>query len=194
MNCLGFGHGTRNCNMNARCDKCAGNHVTTNCESDTVVKCANCGQQHQGSDRSCPKRAECIKIRKDAAKKKQTGRKRAPAFNEENFPRLRHVVPNLTPLPLNNKPPSGTSSVHDRLRAAAESIPPPLSSQPPSGLTGAWAIPPNHRADESNLYSPEVIQEFSMNLFQRLMTCRCKQDQIHAAISVVSEFLGKYGP
>ncbi|XP_055523130.1 uncharacterized protein LOC129717292 [Wyeomyia smithii] len=28
MNCLGFGHGTRNCNMNARCDKCAGNHVT----------------------------------------------------------------------------------------------------------------------------------------------------------------------
>ncbi|XP_065090358.1 uncharacterized protein LOC135711412 [Ochlerotatus camptorhynchus] len=63
--CLSFGHGTKNCHMKPRCDKCAMAHSTAICAQagDTVPKCVNCGGTHLTTTRDCPKRTEFIASR-----------------------------------------------------------------------------------------------------------------------------------
>ncbi|XP_065088066.1 uncharacterized protein LOC135709609 [Ochlerotatus camptorhynchus] len=110
-NCLAFGHGTNNCHMKARCCKCAGAHNTTACkkEEEAEPKCVNCHSNHLDSDRRCPKRVAFIQIRQQASTRNQPGRhrnNRAPLVNKDTFPVLpaRRMVPNLAPLPLNQRP------------------------------------------------------------------------------------------
>lgn len=92
QNCLHFGHGARNCHMYSRCNRCGDAHHTDECEQEATVKlrCANCQGQHQATDRSCPKRAEFLQIRKKASTTNQPGRKptKLPEYSPNSFPPL----------------------------------------------------------------------------------------------------------
>lgn len=56
--CQRFGHGSKNCNMDPVCVKCAKQHLTTDCQNKAGVDeptCANCGDKHVASFSRCPK-------------------------------------------------------------------------------------------------------------------------------------------
>lgn len=53
--CQRFGHAQSRCTANPKCVKCAGNHLTSDCNIDkqTPPKCVNCKQQHPASYQGC---------------------------------------------------------------------------------------------------------------------------------------------
>jgi hypothetical protein len=55
-NCQGFGHVAAKCKDKPKCLKCCGEHKTTSCTADAVVrKCANCGSSdHTAAYKGCP--------------------------------------------------------------------------------------------------------------------------------------------
>ena len=55
--CQGYGHLWRKCSAPYRCGRCAEQHGTRTCKSNTV-KCASCGSGHRASKRNCPNRAK----------------------------------------------------------------------------------------------------------------------------------------
>lgn len=92
MRCLHFGHGTRNCRMNPRCNNCAQPHVTEECSivNPEAYKCANCGDQHRANERVCVKRSDYISIRKQASTRNQPGRRvnNPPPVTISTYPNL----------------------------------------------------------------------------------------------------------
>ncbi|XP_058448904.1 uncharacterized protein LOC131428864 [Malaya genurostris] len=92
MRCLNFGHGTRNCHLQPRCNNCGQVHLTSSCpaEGDAVLKCIHCGEGHRSTDKQCRKREEYKQIRKRASQNHQPGRKpnKGPVFNNGEFPLL----------------------------------------------------------------------------------------------------------
>lgn len=54
-NCQAFGHTKTYCSRLSRCVKCAGKHVSTECNKtkEAVAKCVNCGGSHPASYRGC---------------------------------------------------------------------------------------------------------------------------------------------
>ncbi|XP_055614932.1 uncharacterized protein LOC129761241 [Toxorhynchites rutilus septentrionalis] len=126
-NCQRFGHGTKNCYMQARCGKCAGNHSMASCglADDQKSKCANCDGEHQASNRSCPKRAEFVTIRQKATTSNQPSRRKRnvrplPITSDAEYPAFqqRHQVPNLHPLPLNSQRNTNTSPATNQIDEA----------------------------------------------------------------------------
>lgn len=51
--CQHFGHSTRMCRGNIRCDFCAGHHDSRICQNRGKLECVNCGESHQASSRLC---------------------------------------------------------------------------------------------------------------------------------------------
>lgn len=51
--CQKFGHGSNSCRSNIRCGKCAEEHGTEECRTETR-KCVNCNGEHQADNRECP--------------------------------------------------------------------------------------------------------------------------------------------
>lgn len=55
--CQQWGHATSNCFRRPRCVRCAGNHLTKDCEKHTtgqvVIKCVNCDGKHQANNIEC---------------------------------------------------------------------------------------------------------------------------------------------
>lgn len=71
--CQMHGHTQKYCNRQARCVKCAGKHLTSNCnkKSNEQAKCANCGEAHPASYRGCSVAKELQKMRDDALRKQK---------------------------------------------------------------------------------------------------------------------------
>lgn len=58
--CQGYGHVQASCrDPNPRCGKCAGAHLTRDCNS-LIRKCVNCGGAHQSGDRYCPTQMKAV--------------------------------------------------------------------------------------------------------------------------------------
>ena len=196
--CLWFGHGTRNCKMIPRCDKCAGAHRSSTClqPDDSEPKCANCDQNHRATSRSCPKRAEFIRIRKAASTANQNGRHRKPppAHTPDQFPpiRTRHVVPVLEPLPLpnssqpNRSTPAAKFSAQPRLAAAAA-----LSNQgptPPPGLSYAGVTSGTFAGsteDDPQLSTEELVKIISA-AFEIQRKYKTRSQQLAAIVALIS--------
>lgn len=53
--CQQWGHSQRGCHATTRCVKCAGPHVSRECDGKNPKKCANCGGSHPANFRGCPK-------------------------------------------------------------------------------------------------------------------------------------------
>lgn len=204
-NCLAFGHGARNCHMLPRCGKCAGRHPTDSCTSmdeGADPQCANCGDKHEGFNRGCPKRAEFIEIRKKASAKNQRGRDRRPPRpppeSEEHFPQLRYQVPNLPPLQPNHQaqrlPARGDPRPSAQQRLSAAAAAPSRSTPPPGWGNQERNNPPVDPLDDGTRFPTQAIMGFAQNLFERLLSCRSKRDQINAVCETVQDFINKYGP
>jgi len=54
-NCQQIGHSKNYCHLDAKCNKCAGNHASKNCpqNDDHISKCVNCGGDHKAIYRGC---------------------------------------------------------------------------------------------------------------------------------------------
>src|SRR5277367_2207036 len=57
FNCQGYGHKANVCTRKTRCGKCAQEHDTRECESETM-QCANCKDSHHAWHQECPKRQQ----------------------------------------------------------------------------------------------------------------------------------------
>lgn len=175
FNCLGFGHGGKNCHLKRRCAKCGGEHITSQCIQDSLGKCLNCNGEHSSTDRKCPKRAEFVKIRQQATTKNQPNRRKAPpALVEQNFPPLqpRRPVPNLAPLPLD-----------PRLRAEMNPPPPGFSQEPRPTQT------PEVEEKGNDLYTPTELLNIFQQMSAALRGCKTKTQQIE----VLTSFIIQYG-
>ena len=166
-NCLNYGHGTKNCHIKSRCMKCAGPHRTVDClvEEAEQIKCLNCDKEHATNSRSCPKRAEFIKIRSEIANRQRPSNRKS-------------VQPSVTPTP------PATSSTLPFPPPPTGGVP---SRDPPGFLSYAQAasMPPA----SSNLYSMEQLATLFLKLDQQTKACRTNQEQI----AVMMTFYYRHG-
>jgi hypothetical protein len=67
--CQAFGHTQKFCSKEQRCVKCAGRHVTSDCQKSKtqLPKCVNCGEGHPANYRGCVVAKELQKIRNKKA-------------------------------------------------------------------------------------------------------------------------------
>lgn len=193
--CLMFGHGTKNCHITARCEKCGAQHEVKKCplmESADPV-CANCGEAHKATSKSCPKRAEFIAARKRASTNNQPGRKRVPANNTEIPPIApRYQVPLLQPLPLPNRSPAAATGVLPRSSGQARTFAEATATHnhfTPPGFSGNRGGDPPNKDSTSTLYTTEELVPIFQHLGTSLRSCRTKYDQIYT----LGLFLIQYG-
>ncbi|EDS42442.1 conserved hypothetical protein [Culex quinquefasciatus] len=104
--------GFMNCFIKSRCVTCGGEHKTQACNTineNIEAKCFNCGGDHSTKNRSCPKRAEFVKIRQQATTRHQPNRRKTPpAFTDVDFllwpGKLRLPFPNQQAMANSSKP------------------------------------------------------------------------------------------
>ena len=172
MNCLHFGHGTRHCHRASRCNRCGEAHSTEKCPAeDCDPRCANCGGKHPATDKTCGKRAEFLKIRRQATIGKQPGRRidRRANFSanyDANFPPLN---PNLA------EPPKKQSGIPPGFQRTSRSEPPP----------SAW----NSEAASSTLHTNAELMKIFVDMSNALRGCKSKFEQIQ----VLGTFVIQYG-
>ena len=104
--CQRLGHGSMNCQMQARCVKCGGDHLTSECSikktETSKCRCVNCGEAHPASYKGCShyKEAMATRQRLKATKPNPTtenhtipqNKATPPALNLKNFPTLKQNV------------------------------------------------------------------------------------------------------
>ena len=57
FNCQQYGHKAPSCKEAPKCKKCAGDHNSRDCKSESAVpKCINCNLNHESNHPSCPAR------------------------------------------------------------------------------------------------------------------------------------------
>lgn len=187
MNCLYHGHGTRNCHLKSRCNNCGGTHATEKCPTKNAPakRCANCDGAHLATDRSCPKRAEYIRIRQQATTSKQPGRKAGaatPAPAKKDFP----------PLPNSSVPAAasnlGGSQSADNAGSKQHKYERHIDPRNRAGMN----VPPANSSPEENeemLYSSAELWTIFTEFSQRLKQCKTKTAQVE----VIGYMVCKYG-
>lgn len=179
MRCLHFGHGARNCNVKPRCGVCTQQHETKDCPIEEVVdyKCANCGGSHRATDRSCEKRAEYKRIRKEAASRNQPKRRprEAPNLDANNFPRIPNQTGGQpTDCQAGTRVPPPGLSYRDRL----------CQREPPRNQPSY-----QQQEDSAPLLTPEELLHIFQEMWQQLQQCRTRADQILC----LGEFIIRHG-
>lgn len=84
--CQGFNHTKRYCQLEPRCVKCAGRHLTRdcNCSNFTTPKCINCKGDHPASYRGCEIAKELQKRRMEMENKRIIRQQRQYKQNTQN--------------------------------------------------------------------------------------------------------------
>lgn len=151
--CQQWNHSQSNCFAPARCVKCAGNHLTSDCErsktSKRPPKCANCGGEHPANSRTCPKFPQISNIQ-----------------NQTTFVNPNVSVRTFTSNPTRNgvayaqvlQPPQpAPRRTTSHSMAPRPVAPQPLASIPVAPLQAA-AEPSSSRQDQINLVLSQVNQ------------------------------------
>ncbi|XP_077294738.1 uncharacterized protein LOC143917183 [Arctopsyche grandis] len=113
--CQEYGHAAKNCNRQAKCVKCAGAHLTAQCNQGIVTPavCSGCSGSHPANFKDCPKRQSYLKMlesRKNRAslvkanpwKLPVVQSQNIPVVNDHNFPKLPTIKtpsPNIPNIP-----------------------------------------------------------------------------------------------
>jgi hypothetical protein len=180
-NCMKFGHGGKNCQLDPRCIRCSEKHKSIECLliinqhsmstrtriADSLLKCANCGQNHTANYSKCTSRIEIIERQKKYRIKTQPRKHRfnlpqIPQFDDSNFPRL-----NTT----------GNTS-----KFAQD--------------TSTGAIPKNNNIPSmrdilvasNDLFSPREMMEIFKEMWSKMQGAKTKLDQIN----IIGELVVKY--
>lgn len=165
--CLNFGHGTRNCHLSSRCNRCGDAHPTDECQQETSAapRCANCQGQHHATDRSCPKRAEFLAIRKKASTNHQQRRQppKFPEYAPDSFPNLGK-----------NSAPSGANN--------HQQVPPPGFRT----YAGVTSDPPPQDAPE--LFSTAELMTIFKEMTAVAFSYRSKHEQLNALADIVTKY------
>lgn len=167
--CQQYGHGMKNCHLEAKCVKCGERHQTTECElparADAVanedrskIRCANCSQNHTANYKGCPTR---LKYLQDLKAKKNT----KPTSNPPKVSKAPAPVPP-------SKPVGDLSQLLSSLTNSETSYSQALQGQPGS----------------PSLFSVEEFICLAKDLFARLSSCQSKAMQFLA----LSELIIKY--
>lgn len=181
MNCLRFGHGTRNCAMNARCIRCGEAHGITECErmEEADPKCANCGENHRATFKACKKRAEFVDIRNRASTRSQPNRRTAHTGTDQPAAyRSRSSIPNFPPLQPNQRSRTTAASATPQAPTA------PTTSQSTSPPGFCWGQQRNDSAppppqEETSLYTAEELLPIFETMAARMRSCKTKYDQVY---------------
>ena len=175
--CQQYGHGMRNCHLEAKCVKCGELHQTKDCtipaRADTAVgdgdgrvqiRCANCSQNHTANYKGCPTRLSYLKDLEAAKKRRPTPR--------NNTPRVAVVRAKL------NSPPTMPNNDVNRLLMSV--------TNPETSFSQALKGPP--QTESSSLFTVEEFMALAGELFDRLSKCKTKSMQFLA----LSELAVKY--
>ena len=118
--CLIHGHGSKNCNMQPRCNICGKDHKTLDCViiDPAVRKCANCKGNHAASSINCPKRQQYIEIRekirqKNTVNKVRNNFARDPNLNLSDLSEFPTLLSNSNTNTFNNMNNSNTNYINN---------------------------------------------------------------------------------
>ncbi|EDS34488.1 isoleucyl tRNA synthetase [Culex quinquefasciatus] len=125
--------------------------TTTTINENIEAKCFNCGGDQSTKNRSCPKRAEFVKIRQQATTRHQPNRRKTP-------PTFTDVK--IHPLPLNQ-----------RQKVAEKTTPPGFSQQPRENQ------PASTDEGSSDLFSPQELLNIFIEMTTTLRGCKTRQEQ-----------------
>lgn len=89
--CQGFNHISKNCFKNPKCRLCSGSHFTSQCtdSSDRLIKCANCGGEHESNSVQCEVYNRVLQLQKDRRSPPRQAEPitdPAPELDSTNFP------------------------------------------------------------------------------------------------------------
>ena len=191
--CQDFGHGTRHCNIQPRCARCAGQHITEACptkDQNEALKCSNCSGPHGADDPTCPRRAKYVEVRQQASRRQAKHQDLPNPVHRQIPPR-----PLITAPPMVRPPPATSthtatqpsSSVMQTNRTA--SIEP---NTPPGFITLAQRLENARNApdtptpvSEANLFSMQELFSIFTKMMSKLRLCRNKAEQL----AVIGELL-----
>lgn len=88
-NCLRFRHSEDQCRSRARCENCAGDHRSGECQVDKLdsLVCVHCNGNHKATSRDCPVRV----MQNNSDKEKVKGRKYSEVVTANRFELLREI-------------------------------------------------------------------------------------------------------
>ena len=190
-NCLHLGHGTRNCHLKSRCNNCGGPHKTDECQVQEAEpkRCANCSGAHEATDRSCPKRADFIRMRQQALNPKPPVKKvdkrstEVPALTLADFPPLPSVVPDNEEQ--KDKQPQPTGDTDATVGGKKEES----AAGSRQNHTGPRAGVTPKAEGEEVLYTSEELWSIFTEYTTRLQKCKTRSDQV----KVIGYMVCRYG-
>lgn len=170
--CQQYGHGMRNCHLEAKCVKCGERHQTSECtlpgrsasavsEDRSLIRCANCSQNHTASFKGCPMR---LKYLQELKAKKRT-----------------------RPVLGNNRAKVSTVPV-SAPRGASGDISQLLGSITNPNVSYSQIVQGNSQPGSPNLFTVEEFMCLARELFHSLSNCQSKAMQFLA----LSELIIKY--
>jgi hypothetical protein len=79
--CQRWGHATANCHAQAKCVKCAGDHLTRDCQLGNKItpKCVNCDGDHTANNIKCPEYQKKLEAAQERRKRNTKNEKYVPA-------------------------------------------------------------------------------------------------------------------
>jgi hypothetical protein len=79
--CQRWGHATANCHTRAKCVKCAGDHLTRDCQLGNKItpKCVNCDGDHTANNIKCPEYQKKLEAAQERRKRNAKNEKYVPA-------------------------------------------------------------------------------------------------------------------
>lgn len=160
--CQGWGHGTKNCNMDAKCMICGDpSHDKDNCpmkEATVNFKCANCGGNHKSNFWECPIRQKILKAR---TQQRQLKSEKRPSISV-NLPAISRVA--------NNVP---TNNVRSYASVAASTRIPflPTTNTPIGTQSDNPKKPDLHKflTDDLGAVTPEKLQFLQQSMMELMM-------------------------
>lgn len=158
-NCQMLGHGSSRCRVKTFCANCAGNHKTSECNSETVM-CANCKGPHKSSSPTCPNREKFQEMRQRS---------------QPRSLRTRHTFSN------NN------TRYSNRNVNYTTDFPNSLNQQSTNN-NREWNRQSNDNKS-NDLFSIEEIKNLTLELISSLKKCRSKADQFEVITSLACKFL-----
>lgn len=194
--CQQFGHGMRNCNLEAKCVKCGELHLTRDCllpsreEGDdsftrTQIRCANCSQNHTANFKGCPARQNYIKMseeRKSRSKLNNNFPSNVFGTTNRSF-RSSYVTHNRTFSDAARGAPVAAAAVGNVSSVAAAAV-----GGVSAVVESMGHVADNERTENLNLFSLSEFLCLANDLFTHLASCKTKASQFLA----LSELMFKY--